>query len=219
MLPLTLWMCAVAILFLFCVRCCVHSVPSCWLFAYLLSSNLSESSRGGILARSFSTTTTHNIHRPFQIFVSRLFTDVVPLLCPHILHLVYHLFAQLCAHHCSLSVVSLLFWCHFHLKVTSSSSSVKRWLYFPSYAADIRFLIYYRLSGNSSRHKFHNLVIRLVGQRESTAAFALTHNKSHHIFIFFSCSIIIGAFVCSGGGPRKMRHREIGNLGAPSVSQ
>jgi hypothetical protein len=57
-------------------------------------------------------------------------------------------------------------------------------------------LIYYRLSGNSSRHKFHNLVIRLVGLRESTAA--LLSHKTHHIFFIFSKGgrpIIIGAFV------------------------
>jgi hypothetical protein len=100
---LSSWMCAFAraiFIPLLCACCCVHSAPSCRPFAYyyLLSSNLSESSRGGIQTIEIFPLCTHTaatIHRPFQIFASRLFVKLVPLFCPRILHLVYHLFAQL----------------------------------------------------------------------------------------------------------------------------
>lgn len=203
-------------LFLFCVLllcafCAKLSAICLLLFAQLKSEW--EQPRGYpnySLIFPLCTHTAATIHRPFQIFASRLFVKLVPLFCPRILHLVYHLFAQLWWLPCSLARVSVLL----HVRLRQSNDH---------FVLIFDFLIYYRLSGNSSRHKFHNLVIRLVGLRESTAA--LLSHKTHHIFFIFPrgapdyywrfCVI-----TDSGGGPQKDETLgEIGNLGLPSVSQ
>jgi hypothetical protein len=106
MLPLTLssWMCAFAraifipllCVLLLCAFCAKLSAICLLLFAQLKSEW--EQPRGYpnySLIFPLCTQTAATIHRPFQIFASRLFVRLVPLFCPRILHLVYHLFAQL----------------------------------------------------------------------------------------------------------------------------